>query len=559
MFVKFADDLSGAACQRALLDANLVVKEQLRFALDSYFVQATEGTGQRVFEISLELLSKPEVDFCHPELICPRAAKTIGDRQWHLGPVTIEGITISNHANVLESHQITRGAGITSAIVDDGFDIDHPEFKRPGKVVGPFDAVNWATGGTDVRPTDEFPNDPNDHGTACAGVACAAGVDGAIGVAPDSRFMPIRLRATFGSIAEAKAFEWAASNGADVISCSWGPRDGNWYPPEDSSRDRVHRLPASRRLAIECAAQNGRDGRGTLILFAVGNGNESVDSDGYASCESVIAVAACNDRGTRCVYSDFGEAIWCSFPSSDFEFFENEHPAPLTPGIWTTDRSNTAGYNRGGQISTGDDGNYTNSFGGTSNACPGVVALVLAVNPSLAPGEVKDVLRQSCDRIDPAGGQYDEAGHSHYYGYGRINARRAVELAIPRPASRLSIVREHFEPIPDRGSANVSLAIDEQGQIESIEVFVDIQHACIGDLIVKLKPPRGTATKVVLHDRQGGAAGRLTKTYRIQSTPGLERLAGRKIAGTWTLEVNDEALRHRHDYTIWSWFYFASN
>jgi hypothetical protein len=92
----------------------------------------------------------------------------------------------------------------------------------------------------------------------------------------------------------------------------------------------------------------------------------------------------------------------------------------LTPGIWTTDRTGRAGY-------SADD--YTDSFSGTSSACPGaagVAALVLSANPSLGSDEVKDALRRSCDRIDPGGGEYDEQGHSRLYGYGRLNAETAV-------------------------------------------------------------------------------------------------------------------------------------
>ena len=77
-----------------------------------------------------------------------------------------------------------------------------------------------------------------------------------------------------------------------------------------------------------------------MITWAAGNGNESVDNDGYASYERVIAVAACNDIGTRSAYSDIGKALWCAFPSSHGE-------ESLTPGIWTTDRSGAEGYNPG--------------------------------------------------------------------------------------------------------------------------------------------------------------------------------------------------------------------
>ena len=118
--------------------------------------------------------------------------------------------------------------------------------------------------------------------------------------------MPIRLSSASGSLQEAERLPWAADHGADVISCSWGPADGAWWHArrpaaqpagaaagDHPAGDRLRRHPGPRR-------------QGCVILFAAGNGNESVDNDGYASYERVIAVAACNDRGKRSVYSDFG-------------------------------------------------------------------------------------------------------------------------------------------------------------------------------------------------------------------------------------------------------------
>jgi subtilisin family serine protease len=238
--------------------------------------------------------------------------------------------------------------------------------------------------------------------------------------------MPIRFASGLGSQQEAEAFAWAADHGADVISCSWGPEDGDPEDPDDAMHEQVVALPDSTRLAMAYAVTNGRGGKGCVICFAAGNGNESVDNDGYAGSQDVIAVAACNDRGRRSFYSDFGDAVWCSFPSNDFG-----PPEPLTPGIWTTDRSGDAGYTP--HFSGGDaSGNYTDSFGGTSSACPGVagvVALMLSRHPNLTWKEVKDRLKKACVKVDKAHGGYDGDGHSPKYGHGRVDALKAVRQA----------------------------------------------------------------------------------------------------------------------------------
>ncbi|MGQ4599427.1 S8 family serine peptidase [Nocardia sp. R6R-6] len=442
IFVKFVDRVDHEHCLAVLSAAGLRVKEEVAYATNAYFTAAAEGTGQRVFDIANSLLSRDDVEYCHPELIRRRARKAIFPQQWHLKKTVIGRVTVDAHAGVAAAHAVTRGAGVTIAVIDDGVDIDHPEFAGSRKVVAPRD-VTLET--NDPRPKDlsgTGPDRGDNHGTACAGVACANGAAGASGVAPEAALMPIRLASGLGSQAEARAFQWAAEHGADVISCSWGPPDGDWFRPNDALHDRVVQLPASTRLAIEHAVTAGRGGKGCVVVFAAGNGNESVDNDGYASFAKVIAVAACNDSGTRSVYSDFGKAVWCAFPSSDFEYAPLGHPAPLTPGIWTVDRRGRDGYNPGKPESGDEAGNYTNDFGGTSSSCPGVAgvaALVLSENPDLAWHEVKDLLKGACDQIDPQGGGYDADGHSAEYGYGRINALSAVRAAEAAQRSPLPV------------------------------------------------------------------------------------------------------------------------
>ena len=412
LFVKF-DGRAGSKARRALGARNLKIKREVEYLRNAYFVGAKEGTGLEVFDLALDLLRHTDgVEFAHPEVLRPRQLRGLFAEQWHLKPA---------HGNVVAAWKLSRGKGVTIAVIDVGIDIDHEEFRSRGKIVAPRD-----TNSRSRRPRDPRPRFAEEmHGTACAGIACANGNKGASGVAPAARLMPIRLIAAVGSQEEADAIAWAARHGADVISCSWGPDDGDWKKPKDPNHRAIHRLPDATRLAIDYALAEGRGGRGCVICWAAGNGNEPVDNDHYAAYPGVVTVAACNVDGKRSGNSDTGKALWCAFPSGD-------KTARKLTGLWTTDRSGGRGYNSAGKA--GDAaGNYCNTFAGTSGAAPGVAgvaALILALNRKLSGVKVKDILRRACDRIDPRRGRYDRVTrHSPLYGYGRLNALKAVKLA----------------------------------------------------------------------------------------------------------------------------------
>ena len=433
LFVKLDPTVKASAAKHWLTARGLAIKRQIPYVEGGYFVEAKSGIGLDVFPLAEEILTQDQVQFCHPEIIRQRCQRAPFPRQWHLQKSRIDNRSIDAHASVVAAWKKATGKGIVIAVIDDGVDVDHEEFATARKIVHPRDLTD--------NDDDPRPGNRDNHGTACAGVACASGKRGASGVAPDAQLMPVRLNAELGSQSEADSFAWAADHGADVISCSWGPPDGAWFDPTDPQHQAFEALPDSTRLAIDYAVSKGRRGKGSVVLFAAGNGNESVDNDGYASYPGVIAVAASNDRSKRSVYSDMGKALWCAFPSNDFEFEDEGHPAPLTSGIWTTDRSGRVGYNPGGSTKGGDEaGNYTNSFGGTSSACPGaagVVALVLSANLALTPTDVRTILKETADKIDKAGGDYDAEGHSTKYGFGRINAAAAVSaaLALKKPTT----------------------------------------------------------------------------------------------------------------------------
>ncbi|MCP4980145.1 MAG: S8 family serine peptidase [Gammaproteobacteria bacterium] len=523
-FVKFSDDVRAPTCRRILKKHGLKARRELGYATNAYFASAEEGTGLKVFAQAKRLLREGHVELCHPELIRPAPRRAASAEQWHLKTSVINGNSINQHAHVEEAWRISEGGNITIAVIDDGFDLQHEEFSGSLKVVAPYDAT---------RDTNNpWPGNRDNHGTACAGVACANGLHQASGVAPKAKLMPIRLASALGSQDEADAFEWAADHGADVISCSWGPPDGRWWDDSDPMHSQFFALPDSTRLAIDYAVNQGRSGKGCVVTWAAGNGNESVENDGYASYVKVIAVGACNDQGERSAYSDIGQSLWCCFPSS-------HGMASLTPGIWTTDRSGAVGYS---------SSDYTDDFGGTSSACPGAAgtaALILSHNPELRWDEVKDVIKRSCDRIDVAGGDYDSNNHSPKYGYGRINTKRALQLALPAQANYKAIHTAIKDvAIRDMGTSSLKVAVGDTTPLSSMVVHVDIEHTYIGDLIVRLVPPSGSGTgSIVLHDRAGSGQRNLKSSYDAVNTPGLQSLTGLSPMGSWMLRVTDNANR----------------
>jgi subtilisin family serine protease len=532
VFVQFAAEKSPTYCRRALRDMDLTVKRALGYARNTWFVGGRQGIGTNLFGLVEEILQRDDVLLCHPELIKRTGQKaTAFPQQWHLRRARFNGVDINEHAQVQAAWDLSEGEGVTIAVIDDGVDIDHEEFSSAGKVVAPRDVT---LGSPNPRPG------PGDrHGTACAGVACANGKHGAFGVAPKAKLMPIRLASGLGSQAEADAIVWAADHGADVISCSWGPFDGDWTDPDDPLHDIFEPLPDSTRLAIDHAVTQGRIGKGCAITWAAGNGNEPVSNDGYASYPSVIAVAACNDEGTKCLYSDHGAAVWCSFPSRDFR------TTTQTPGIWTTDNTGFFGYNRGNTEDGDAEGHYTNSFGGTSSSCPGaagVCALVIARNPELRWDQVKNILRQSSDPIDSAGGKYDATGHSDWYGYGRLNAKAAVELAVAGPLARYTVVHQanHLVAIRDHRTSRLHVDVCDSKLVRDVRVDVDIEHTWIGDLTVRLRSPAAMGVPpIVLHERSGDDTQNIRKSFTVADVADLGNFIGTPPNGRWQLEVTD--------------------
>ncbi len=105
-------------------------------------------------------------------------------------------------------------------------------------------------------------------------------------------------------------------------------------------------------------------------------------------------------------------------------------------------------------------------------------------------------------------------------------------------------------PDDDPNGIERTLGTNAPGQVKGLSVSVDITHTFIGDLVVTLISPAGTS--VDLHQRTGGSADNIIKTYTVETTPDLEALLGKPIQGNWRLKVADLAGRDVGKLNRWS-------
>lgn len=95
--------------------------------------------------------------------------------------------------------------------------------------------------------------------------------------------------------------------------------------------------------------------------------------------------------------------------------------------------------------------------------------------------------------------------------------------------------------IPDNTQGGIEriLSVSDSGQLDTIEIELDITHTYIGDLMVRLTSPNGTS--LLLHNRSGGSADNIIRTYGMTNTSALQVLRGEALAGNWRLNVSDHA------------------
>ena len=288
--------------------------------------------------------------------------------------------------------------------------------------------------------------------------------------------------------------------------------------------------------AFEEDAYQGRNGLGNIITWAAGNGLTSDDNanyDGWANSRFTIAVSAITHYGEQSYYSEPGANILIAAHSN------GDGEAITTTDIHDNPdiSSDDAGY---------DNGNVTNSFGGTSSATPlaaGVIALILEANENITWRDLQHILVNSARKNDPNDSSWEinDAGHdvSHKYGFGAIDAGLAVSLA-ENWTNVDNEINQTFGPynpsfdIPTSSNAwsEFDVQVNEDISLESIDIIVDIDHPDRGDLDIVLESPNGTQSWLAEEHNDGGNdySNWLFNTVHHWDESSL---------GTWTLKIRD--------------------
>ena len=405
------------------------------------------------------------------------------------------------------------GLGINIAMVDTGTDNEHPGLKD--KFVAGYDAVCFVhtdpecvlAGGRETDGSFD-PDDGNQHGTACMGMAAATGLDangeqtGFEGSAPNASLIDVRI----GTDAGAGPFEnyllsqefyesamnglqWIIDNkdtpwpgvdeslyGIDIISLSWGitSHEGGGSDGEDM-HSRILNEATLAGIAVSVAA--GNDGSGNDGLSGMGSSSLSITVGATDDMNTIErdddTIAGYSSRGPR---RDNGD-------SNPINEMKPDVTAPGTNIVQAEACVTSGGCNNflGGDAS---QNGYTSRGSGTSYATPavtGVIALMMEVNDEINPLAIREILRSTATRMGPASQPEHDPHWNEDFGWGLVHAHDAVWTAeylnmtgITTSDMNLDL-QVHIENISSEGTVNTytGQAWTRGAVMEKIEYSVD--------------------------------------------------------------------------------------
>ena len=411
------------------------------------------------------------------------------------------------------NHSPMGGKGINIAMVDTGVDNEHPGLDQ--KFVAGYDAVCFVHSDPECilsggRQTDGSfdPDDGNQHGTACMGMASATGLDangeqtGYQGSAPNASLIDVRIGTDAGAgpfenyllsqefyesamnglqwIIDNKDTEWAGVDeslyGIDIISLSWGitSHEGGGSDGED-----MHS-----RILNEATLAG--------VTVSVAAGNDGPDNDGFSGMGSsslAITVGATDDMNTIDRDDDQIAGYSSRGPrrdNGDGNPIDEMKPDVTAPGsnIIQAEACVTTGSCNNFFGGDASQNGYTGRGSGTSYATPavsGVIALMMESNDEINPLVIREILRSTATRMGPASQPEIDPYWNVDYGWGLVDAHDAVwtarylnDTGINTSSMNLEL-QVHIENISSEGTVNTytGQAWSRGEVMESIEYSVD--------------------------------------------------------------------------------------
>ncbi|MEY8831203.1 S8 family serine peptidase [Sedimentitalea sp. XS_ASV28] len=456
--------------------------------------------------------------------------------QWHL----LNSDPNEYDLNVVDVWDDYDGSGIEVVAIDTGFDFNHLDFDNYRT------DLDWDFEGVDDGNAAPDNNGDN-HGTPVLGlIGAAQDGEGSVGIAFGADIIGYKTDWSRDEIAA--GIERATDMNHDIVNMSYWNGSGMFRTTEQA---------LGLVDAIADAAQDGREGRGLIMVKSAGNGRGTANATDRA--ESTIE-SVNNMRETIVVSGvrDDGGVHASSSPGA------NVLVSAFYGGVQTTDRTGNAGYS---------NGDYVN-FNGTSAAAPeiaGVVALMLDANPNLGWRDVQEILSYSArhvgsdvgaaatgneqsTQINGASWRWNDAdnwngGGLHFsndYGFGLVDAKAAVRLA--ETWTRTSTNANDVSTFEDGLNGNVTIAngsnsggsnfffINEATDIRiehvSLEVGI-VSAADLADLEIYLVSPQGTRIQLIADTGD-------TQNYSGRWSFGATGFRGETSAGVWRVEVRDD-------------------
>lgn len=382
-------------------------------------MQALRGTGLASSQLAAMLAAQADVEWAvvdrrrriaavvpnDPYYADGLTSTTPAVGQWYLRAPDATRVAATN---AVGAWAVTTGSpSVVVAVLDTGVRLDHPDLA--GKLLPGYDFISRTTTAQDGDGRDTDASDPGDHnptattaceasssswhGTQVAGLIGAASDNGIgiAGLARDVKVLPVRVLGRCGGADSdiLAGMRWAAGlsnspyvnpNPARVINLSLGSSDVNGC--DASYRDTIAELNAA----------------GVVVVAAAGNDTgHAVNVP--ANCSGAIAVAGLRHAGSKVGYSNIGPQVALAAPAGNCVNTAAGSPC-LYPLMTTTNDGSTSPGNN----------TYSSSFDatlGTSFATPlvaGAAALLLSVDPSLTPAQVKAHLQAGARAFPTTGG-----------------------------------------------------------------------------------------------------------------------------------------------------------